>query len=46
MPDLDEETKECIFDLLKSNMEDVYEKSKFGWNDKNMLQEAFDEEGM
>ena len=45
VPELDEETKEFIFDLLKNNMEDHYEKSKFGWNDKNMLQEAFDEEG-
>ena len=41
--DLDDYTKEWLMDLLKANMKESYEKSKLGWNEKNMAEEMYDD---
>ena len=40
---LDDFTKEWLMDLLRVNMKDEYEKSKLGWNEKNIAEELFDD---
>ena len=44
--DLDQDTKEFIIDLLTKNMKELYEKSEWGWNDKNKREEMLEDKGM
>ena len=41
--DLDEHSKTWLFDLLRANMKEMYEKSEWGWNEKNKAEEMFDD---
>jgi len=42
-PDLDEKTKDWVFTLIKGNMKDMYQKSDWGWNEKNKKVELFED---
>ena len=44
--DLDQDTKEFIIDLLTKNMKALYEKSEWGWNDKNKREEMLEDKGV
>ena len=41
--DLDDFSKEWLMDLLRANMKDMYEKSEWGWNERNKSEEMFDD---
>ena len=41
--DLDDYSKTWLMDLLRANMKDMYEKSEWGWNEKNKAEEMFDD---
>ena len=41
--DLDDCSKTWLMDLLRANMKDLYEKSQWGWNEKNKAEEMFDD---
>jgi len=41
--DLDDFSKTWLMDLLRANMKDMYEKSEWGWNEKNKAEEMFDD---
>ena len=41
--DLDDFSKEWLMDLLRANMKDMYEKSEWGWNERNKSDEMFDD---
>ena len=39
---LDQETKDWIFDLMERNMKDMYVKSEWGWNAENKRKELME----
>ena len=41
--DLEDHVREWLMELLKSNMKESYEKSRLGWNEKNMAEEMYDD---
>jgi len=41
--ELDEDEKKAVVDLLICNMKTLYEKSNWGWNEKNIREEMFEE---
>lgn len=43
LPDLDEKLKVWLMDLIERNMKALYEKSTWGWQEKNKKEEMYDD---